>query len=395
LSRQAVILSACRTPVGRFLGSLADIPATHLGAVVIAEAVRRAGIPPEEIDEVILGNVLQAGLGQNPARQAALKAELSEQTPGMTINKLCGSGLKAVNLAAQAIMVAEADVIVAGGMENMSQAPYLIPNGRLGYRMGNGTLVDTLIRDGLQCAITGVHMGITAENVAAKYGITRKMQDEFSLESQRRAAQAIATGRFKEEIVPVPISQRNDGPEFFDTDEHPRPDTTLDALAELKPAFKKDGTVTAGNASGINDAAAAVVLASREYAEAHGLEPMASIVGWASVALDPSVMGMGPYYATKKVLAKTGVALKDLDHIEVNEAFAAQCLAVQNELGLDHAKTNPRGGAIAIGHPISASGARILTTLLYGLKQEGGEWGLVTLCIGGGQGVATVVRMHR
>ncbi len=392
MSREVVILSACRTPVGRFLGTLAEIPATKLGAIAIVEALRRAEVDGAEVDEVIMGNVLQAGLGQNPARQATLLAGLDPDTPAMTINKVCGSGLKTVNLAAQAVALGDAEVVVAGGMENMSLAPYLIPKARTGYRMGDGTLVDSMIKDGLWCAMTDVHMGITAENVAERYGITREMQDAFSAESQRRAGAAIASGLFKEEIVPVEIPQRKGDPVIFDTDEHPRPETTEASLARLKPAFKKDGTVTAGNASGINDAGAAFVVTSREYADKRGLKPLATIVSQGSAGLDPAIMGMGPLYASRKALNKAGLAIGDIDLIEANEAFAAQVVAVGQELGLDPAKTNTRGGAIAIGHPIGASGARILVTLLYAMKHEHARTGLATLCIGGGQGVATIVR---
>jgi acetyl-CoA C-acetyltransferase len=395
LSREAVIVSACRTPVGRFQGSLAEVPATTLGGIVIAEAVRRAGIDAVVVEEVIMGNVLQAGLGQNSARQAALAAGLPVDTPAMAINKVCGSGLKAVNLAAQAIATGDADVVVAGGMENMSLAPYLLPRARQGYRMGDGALVDEMIKDGLWCAMTDVHMGITAENVAEKYGITREMQDEYSAESQRRAGQAIESGAFKDEIIPVEIPQRKGDPVVFDTDEHPRPGTTAEALAGLKPAFKREGTVTAGNASGINDAAAAFVVTSREYAQAHGLTPIARIVAQASAALEPAIMGMGPYYASRKVLEKTGMSVGDMDLVEANEAFASQVLAVGQELGLDPEKTNTRGGAIAIGHPIGASGARILVTLLYAMIHNDVELGLATLCIGGGQGVATIVQREQ
>jgi acetyl-CoA C-acetyltransferase len=392
LSREAVIVSACRTPVGRFQGSLAEVPATTLGGIAIAEAVRRAGIDTAVVEEVIMGNVLQAGLGQNSARQAALEAGLPVDTPAMAINKVCGSGLKAVNLAAQAVGVGDADVVVAGGMENMSLAPYVLPRARQGYRMGDGTLVDEMIKDGLWCAMTDVHMGITAENVAEKFGISREMQDEYSAESQRRAGQAIESGAFKDEIVPVEIPQRKGDPVVFDTDEHPRPGTTAEALAGLRPAFRKDGTVTAGNASGINDAAAAFVVTSREYAQAHGLKPIARIVAQASAALEPSIMGMGPFYASRKVLDKAGMSVGDMGLVEANEAFASQVLAVGRELGLDAAKTNTRGGAIAIGHPIGASGARILVTLLYAMIHDDVELGLATLCIGGGQGVATIVQ---
>jgi acetyl-CoA C-acetyltransferase len=392
LSREAVIVSACRTPVGRFQGSLAEVPATTLGGIAIAEAVRRAGIDTAVVEEVIMGNVLQAGLGQNSARQAALEAGLPVDTPAMAINKVCGSGLKAVNLAAQAVGVGDADVVVAGGMENMSLAPYVLPRARQGYRMGDGTLVDEMIKDGLWCAMTDVHMGITAENVAEKFGISREMQDEYSAESQRRAGQAIESGAFKDEIVPVEIPQRKGDPVVFDTDEHPRPGTTAEALAGLRPAFRKDGTVTAGNASGINDAAAAFVVTSREYAQAHGLKPIARIVAQASAALEPAIMGMGPFYASRKVLDKAGMSVGDMGLVEANEAFASQVLAVGRELGLDAAKTNTRGGAIAIGHPIGASGARILVTLLYAMIHDDVELGLATLCIGGGQGVATIVQ---
>jgi len=392
VSREVVILSACRTPVGRFLGSLSSVPATRLGAVAMAEALRRAGVEGIDVDEVIMGNVLQAGLGQNPARQATLLAGLPAETPALTINKVCGSGLKAVNLAAQAVALGDAEVIVAGGMENMSLAPYLVPQARTGYRMGDGALVDSMIKDGLWCAMTDVHMGTTAENVAERYGITREMQDAHSAESQRRAGVAIAEGKFKDEIVAVEIPQRKGDPLVIDTDEHPRPETTVESLARLKPAFKKDGTVTAGNASGINDAGAAFVVASREYAVRRGLTPLASIVSQGAAGLDPSIMGMGPLYASRKALAKAGLTIDDIDLVEANEAFASQVVAVGLELGLDPTKTNTRGGAIAIGHPIGASGARILVTLLYAMLHDGARTGLATLCIGGGQGVATVVR---
>jgi acetyl-CoA C-acetyltransferase len=390
-SRDPVILSACRTATGRFLGSLAEIPAYRLGSIVVAEAIRRAGLSPADIQEVILGNVLQAGQGQNPARLASLAAGVPEQVPAMTINKLCGSGMKAVHLAAQAVLCGDAEVLVAGGMESMSQAPYLLAKARTGYRMGDGVLEDHLLRDGLHCGVYGYHMGVTAENVAAKYGISREDQDAFALESQRRAAAAMAAGVFKDEVVPVPVPQKKGEPLFFDTEEHPRPDTTAEGLAKLKPAFKEGGTVTAGNSSGINDAAAALVVASRAYAERKGLQPLARIIGYASAALDPSIMGLGPYYATLKVMEKTGMDLAQMDVIEANEAFAAQALAVARLLGLDLTRTNLYGGAIALGHPIGASGARILTTLLHALRRTGGRYGLATMCIGGGQGVATII----
>lgn len=394
MDQDVVILSACRTAVGRFMGTLAETPAAKLGAIVVTEALKRAGVEAGQVDEVIMGNVLQAGQGQNPARQAALGAGLPEEVPAWTLNKVCGSGMKAVHSAAQAIKCGDAEVVVAGGMENMSLAPYLLPRARQGYRMGDGTLVDEMILDGLFCAFNSCHMGITAENVAERYGISREKQDQLAYESQKRAAAAIAAGKFKAEIVPVEIPQRKGDPIIFDTDEHPRPDTTLEALAKLKPAFKGDGTVTAGNSSGINDAAAALVVTSRAFAEKHGLKPVASVVAYASAGLDPKYMGMGPYYATLKVLEKAGMTLDQMDLVEANEAFAAQAAAVAQELGLDMNKTNVYGGAIALGHPIGASGARILTTLIHALKQEGGTYGLATMCIGGGQGVATILKVE-
>jgi acetyl-CoA C-acetyltransferase len=393
LSREVVILSAARTPVGRYLGTLADIPASQLGAVAIAEALKRAGVEPTEIEEVIMGNVLQGGQGQNPARQASLKAGIPQDVHSWSLNMVCASGAKSVHVAANNIKAGAADVIVAGGMENMSKAPYLVPQARTGYRMGDGVLQDMMILDGLWCAACDYHMGITAENVAEKYGITRETQDEIGYNSQKNAVKAIADGKFKAEIVPVIIPQKKGDPKVFDTDEHPRGDTTLEGLAKLKPAFKKDGTVTAGNASGINDAGAAFVVASKEWADKKGIKPLATIVAYASAALDPAYMGMGPYYATKKVMALAGMTVDQMDIIESNEAFAAQAGAVAQELGLDMKKVNPYGGAIALGHPIGASGARILTTLIYALKQEGGTYGLATMCVGGGQGIATIVKV--
>ena len=390
-SRETVILSACRTATGRFLGTLSEIPAARLGGVVVAEAIRRAGVEPNDVQEVILGNVLQAGQGQNPARLAVHAAGLPDEVPAVTINKLCGSSMKAVHFATQAIAGGDAELMVAGGMENMSLAPYLLAKGRTGYRMGDGLLEDHMLRDGLTCAVNSYHMGMTAENVAARYGVTREDQDAFALESQRRAAAAMAAGTFAEEVVPVPVPQRRGDPLLFDTEEHPRPETTLEALAKLKPAFKEDGTVTAGNASGVNDAASALVLSSREFADSRGLKPLARVVGWASAALDPKYMGMGPYHATAKVLEKTGMTVDQMDVVEANEAFAAQALAVARLLELDMTKTNLCGGAIALGHPIGASGARILTTLLYALRRTGGRYGLATMCIGGGQGIATII----
>lgn len=395
MPRETVILSACRTPVGRYLGSLAEVPAVRLGAICIREAVKRANIADTDIDEVIMGNVLTAGLGQNPARQAAIYAGLPQEIPAITINKVCASSMRAVMLADQIIRSGDADVIVAGGMENMSAAPYLVPKARSGYRMGNGVLVDEMIYDGIWCAFNDYHMGITAENVAEKYGITREEQDKIGYRSQMLAKKAIEEGLFKEEIVPVEIKTKK-GTVIFDTDEHPRPDTTLEAMAKLPPAFKKDGTVTAGNASGINDAGAALVLASREWAEKNGKKILATIVAHASAGLDPAYMGMGPYYATKKVLEKTGLKMEDFDVIEANEAFASQIGAVAKVMpGFELERINLRGGAIAIGHPIGASGARIITTLLYQMLQEKKDLGLATMCIGGGQGTAIVLRREK
>jgi acetyl-CoA C-acetyltransferase len=388
-----VILSAARTPVGRYLGTLADTPASQLGAIAITEALKRAGVDASEIEEVVMGNVLQAGQGQNPARKASLIAGVPENIHAWTLNMVCASGAKALHVAANTIKAGAAEVMVAGGMENMSMAPYLLAKARTGYRMGDGVLQDEMILDGLWCSTCDIHMGITAENVAEKYGISREVQDQIGYESQQKAAKAIADGKFKTEIVPVVIPQRKGDPKIFDTDEHVRADTTLEGLAKLKPAFKKDGTVTAGNASGINDAGAAFVVASKEWADKKGLKPLATIVGYASAALDPAYMGMGPYYATKKVMDITGMTVDQMDIIESNEAFAAQAGAVAQELGFDMKKVNPYGGAIALGHPIGASGARILTTLIYALKQEGGTYGLATMCVGGGQGVATILKV--
>jgi len=390
LSREVVILSAARTPVGRYLGTLAATPAVKLGAIVIAEAVKRAGVDVTDVEEVMMGNVLQAGQGQNPARQASLAAGIPEHVPAWTLNIVCASGMKTVHVAAQAIQAGDAEVVVAGGMENMSMAPYLVPQARQGYRMGDGVFVDEMIMDGLQCAMNNYHMGLTAENVAEKYGVTREMQDQIGYESQKRAAAAIAAGKFKAEIVPVEIPQKKGDPKIFDTDEHVRAETTLEGLASLKPAFKKDGTVTAGNASGINDAAAAFVVASREWADKKGIKPLATLVAYATAALDPAYMGMGPYYATTKVMQKAGMTVEQMDIIESNEAFAAQSLGVSKELGLDSANVNPNGGAIALGHPIGASGAIIVIKALYELQRTGGRYALCTMCIGGGQGIATI-----
>lgn len=389
--RDVVIVSAVRTAVGQFNGSLSSVSAPELGAIVIKEALRRAKAENENVDEVIMGNVLQAGLGQNPARQASIKAGLSEQVPAMTINKVCGSGLKAVHLGTQAILLGDADIVVAGGMENMTQAPYLLDKARSGYRMGDGKIVDSMIKDGLWCAFNDYHMGVTAENLCDRYELTREEQDAFAAASQQKAVSAIEKGVFEEEIVPVEIPQRKGDAIVFKVDEHPRQGTTAEKLGKLKPAFKKDGSVTAGNASGINDGAACVVLMSRKKAEELGVEPMAVIKANASGAVDPSVMGIGPVPAVKKALEKSSLAMKDMELIEANEAFAAQSLAVGKELSFNQDILNVNGGAIAIGHPIGASGARILVTLLHEMKRRDAKFGLATLCIGGGQGVATIV----
>ena len=392
MQNEVVIVSAVRTAIGSFLGSLKDISAADLGAIVIKEALERAGVAPELVDEVIMGNVLQAGLGQNTARQAAIKAGLPETVSAMAINKVCGSGLKAVHLARQAIVSGDADIIVAGGMENMSQAPYLLKGAREGYKMGDQKVVDSLISDGLWCAFNDYHMGITAENLCDRYSITREEQDEFSANSQKKAAAAIEAGKFKDEIVAVEIPQRKGDPIIFDTDEFVRASSTAEKLGKLRPAFKRDGSVTAGNASGINDGAAAFVIMSKRKANELGLTPLATIVANAGAGVDPSVMGIGPVQAVKNVLARANMELAEIDLIEANEAFAAQSIAVDKELEFDHEKLNVNGGAIALGHPIGASGARILVTLLHEMKRQDAKTGLATLCIGGGQGVATIVK---
>ncbi|WP_286229064.1 acetyl-CoA C-acetyltransferase [Neobacillus mesonae] len=390
---EVIIVSAVRTALGSFNGSLKNILAPELGAVVIKGALERTGVKPEQVDEVIMGNVLQAGLGQNPARQAAMEAGIPESVSSMTINKVCGSGLKAVHLAVQAILAGDADIVVAGGMENMSQAPYILKNAREGFKMGNQTLIDTLVSDGLTCVFNDYHMGITAENLAAKYAITREEQDQFAAWSQEKAVNAIEAGRFIEEIVPVVIPQRKGEPIVFAVDEYPKKGTTAEKLAGLRPAFKKDGTVTAGNASGINDGAAAVVVMSRKKADELGLKPLASIKANASAGVDPSIMGIGPVPAVKKALEKAAVSIDDLELIEANEAFAAQSLAVDRELHFNKEILNVNGGAIALGHPIGASGARILVTLIHEMNRRNARLGLAALCIGGGQGVATVVEL--
>ncbi|MDD2422535.1 MAG: acetyl-CoA C-acetyltransferase [Heliobacteriaceae bacterium] len=389
--KEVVIVSAARTPIGSFNGSLATSPVTGLGALVAKEALTRAGLQGSQVDEVILGNVVQAGLGQNPARQAAMKAGIPQEVPAYTVNMVCGSGLKAVALAANQIQNGDADVIIAGGMENMSMAPYLLDQARTGYRMGEGKLVDTMIKDGLWCAFGDVHMGITAENVAAKYGITREEQDSFAVASQQKAVTAIENGRFQEEIVPVMLTKKKGETVNFAVDEFPRRGTTLEKLTKLKPAFKKDGTVTAGNASGINDGAAAFVLMTAQQAKKLGLKPLATILATASSGVDPAYMGLGPVPASRKALAKAGLKVADLDLIEANEAFAAQSLAVCRELALNPEKVNVNGGAIALGHPIGASGARILVTLLYEMLHRNAHYGMATLCIGGGQGQTIIV----
>ncbi|MBS4030323.1 MAG: acetyl-CoA C-acetyltransferase [Clostridiales bacterium] len=389
--KQVAVIAAVRTAVGSFGGSLKDVSAVDLGALVIRESLRRAGVSPDQVDEVIMGNVLQTALGQNPARQAAIHAGLPVAVPALTINKVCGSGLKAVNLGAAAIMLGDADVIVAGGMENMSLAPYAAPAARWGLRMGDGSLVDTMVKDGLWCAFNDIHMGITAENIAMDFCISRDEQDRLAAESQRRAAAAIESGRFRDEIVPVEVPQRKGDPLIFATDEFVRKATTFDVLTKLRPAFKKDGSVTAGNASGINDGAAAVVLMELEKAKSLGIKPLAIIASYASAGVEPRIMGTGPIEASRKALSKAGLTLADLDLIEANEAFAAQALSVAKTLEFNMDMVNVNGGAIAIGHPIGASGARVFVTLIHEMQKRDAKAGLATLCIGGGQGVATIV----
>jgi len=394
MSKEVVIVSAVRTAIGSFQGTLKDVPATKLGAIVIKDALKRAGIDGSQVDEVIMGNVLSAGLGQNPARQATLEAGLSYEVPAMTINKVCGSGLKAIHLASQAIAAGEAEVVVAGGFENMSQVPYLLMDAREGFRMGNQNVIDSMIQDGLWCAFNDYHMGMTAENLCDYYHITREEQDAFAARSQQRAFFAINEGKFDEEIVPVEIPVRKGDPIIFAKDEYVRPKTTVESLNKLRPAFKKDGSVTAGNASGINDGAAAVVVMSKEKADELGLAPLAIIIANASAGVDPAIMGTGPIKAVKKVLDKANLSLDEIDLIEANEAFAAQSIAVDRELSFNHDKLNVNGGAIALGHPIGASGARILVTLLHEMKRRDAKHGLATLCIGGGQGVATIIQRN-
>ena len=389
---KAVIVTGARTAIGSFGGSLKDVPVTELGRVVIEAAIERSGVDREEIEEVIMGNVLQAGAGMNPARQSAIAARIPDTVPAYTVNKVCGSGLKAVALAAQAIAAGDADLIVAGGMESMSRAPYLLTNARWGYRLGSGEIIDSMHSEGLSCAMARCHMGVTAENVATECGINREAQDEFAAESQRRAAAAISEGRFDEEIVPVLLPQKKGEPVSFARDEYARAGTTTDTLARLKPAFLKEGgSVTAGNASGINDGAAAVVVASEERARLMELTPMARVVSYASAGVDPRLMGLGPVPAIERALEKANLTLQDIDLFELNEAFAAQSLAVAGKLGLDASRINVNGGAIALGHPIGASGARVLVTLLYEMRRRDARRGLAALCIGGGQGIAMIV----
>ena len=388
---EAVILSACRTPIGAFGGALKDVGAVDLGAIVIREAVKRAAVPPADIGDAVMGCVLQAGAGMNVARQAGLKAGLPIEVPGETVNRVCGSGLQAVVHAVEAIRIGYVDALIAGGTESMSNAPYLLPGARWGYRMGNGEAIDSMLHEGLSCAIGLTHMGITAEEVAARYTVSRADQDAFAAESQARAVRAIAEGRFKDEIVPVPVPQRKGDPVLVDTDEYPRAGTTVEKLAALKPAFKQGGTVTAGNASGINDGAAAMVVTSMKKAQALGTKPLARILAYVSTGVDPKIMGIGPVPAVRKVLERAGLKIGDIDLFELNEAFAAQSVAVARELQLDPAKVNVNGGAIALGHPIGASGARLLTTLVYALKARKLRYGVASLCIGGGMGIAMAV----
>ncbi|MES1045705.1 acetyl-CoA acetyltransferase [Bacillus obstructivus] len=391
--QEVVIVSAVRTAIGSFNGTLKNTSATELGAIVIKSALDKAGVSGDQVDEIIMGNVLQAGLGQNPARQAAIKAGVPESVSSMTINKVCGSGLKAVHLATQAIVAGDADIIVAGGMENMSRAPYLLNQARDGFKMGDQKLVDSMIQDGLWCAFNDYHMGITAENLCDKYQITRQEQDQFSSDSQAKAVKAIETGKFQEEIIPIEIPQRRGEPIVFDTDEYPKKGTTPEKLAGLRPAFKKNGSVTAGNASGINDGAAAVVVMSRKKCEELGIKPLVTIKANASAGVDPSIMGIGPVAAVNKALKKANLSLEEIHLIEANEAFAAQSLAVDRELHFNKDILNVNGGAIALGHPIGASGTRIFVTLIHEMLKRQAKTGLATLCIGGGQGVATIVEL--
>ncbi len=388
--RKVVLAGACRTAIGTMGGQLSSIPAPDLGALAIKEALKRAGVKPEQVDEVYMGNVIQAGLGQNPARQAAINAGIPVEVPAITINVLCGSGLHCVNLAAKLIENGNADIVVAGGMESMSRAPYLVQQGRFGYRMGNAVLEDSMIRDALTDAFGGYHMGITAENIAEEWGLTREQLDEFAAWSQQKASKAIEEGKFKDEIFPVEVKSKKKTV-IVDTDEGPRPGTTKESIAKLRPAFKKDGVVTAANSSGINDAAAAIIVMSEEKAKELGVKPMATWVAGELAGVEPRIMGIGPVAATRKTMEKCGYTIGDFDLIEANEAFAAQSVAVGHDLGFDMDKLNVNGGAIALGHPVGCSGTRILVTLLYEMQKRDAKKGLATLCVGGGMGCAAIV----
>ena len=394
MAEKIVIAGACRTAIGKMGGELSTVPVADLGTIVIKEALKRSGVPADKVDMVYMGCVLQAGQGQNVARQASVNAGIPVEVPAMTLNILCGSGLAAVNMAADMIRAGEAEIVVAGGMESMSKAPYLLQNGRYGYRMGDGALIDSMTHDALTDAFNNYHMGITAENVAEKYGLTREELDEFSAKSQQKACKAIEEGKFKDEIVPVEVKGRKGKVTIVDTDEGPRPGTTAEGLAKLRPAFKKDGIVTAGNASGINDGAAAVVVMTESKAKELGVKPMASWIAGALGGVDPAIMGVGPIVATRNLLKKTGMTVADFDLHEANEAFATQSLAVAKELGFDPEKLNVNGGAIALGHPVGCSGTRILVTLLYEMQKRKANKGLATLCIGGGMGCATAVERY-
>ena len=390
MAKKIVLAGACRTAIGTMGGALSTTPAAELGAIVIKEALNRAGVAPEAVDQVYMGCVIKAGLGQNVARQASIKAGLPIEVPAVTMNVVCGSGLNCVNQAAQMILAGDADIVVAGGMENMSMAPYAIPQGRYGYRMGNATMVDTMVNDALTDAFNQYHMGITAENIAEQWGLTRQQLDEFAAWSQQKTVAAQEAGKFDDEIVPVEVKKKKETI-IFNKDEGPRPGTTAEGIAKLRPAFKKDGVVTAANSSGINDGAAAVVVMSEEKAKELGVTPMATWVAGALAGVDPTIMGIGPVAATRKVMAKTGMNIDDFDLIEANEAFAAQSLAVAHDLGINNDKLNVNGGAIALGHPVGASGCRILVTLLHEMVKSDAKKGLATLCIGGGMGCATIV----
>ncbi len=392
MAENVVIVAAGRTAIGSFMGGLAGLPASQLGITVIKGLLERSGLAPDQIDEVILGQILTAGCGQNPARQAALGAGLPHKVPAMTINQLCGSGLRAVHLAWQGVATGDADIIIAGGQENMSQAPHVLPNSRNGQRMGDWALVDTMLGDGLIDAFHKYHMGVTAENVAKKYGFSREVQDNFAAASQQKTEAAQKAGRFRDEIIPVVIPQRKGDPIVFDTDEFPRHGTTAESLAKVRPAFDPAGTVTAGNASGINDGAAAVIVMKESQAKALGLKPLARLVAYSSAGVDPAIMGTGPIPASTRCLQRAGWTPADLDLIEANEAFAAQALSVNQEMGWDLSKVNVNGGAIALGHPVGASGARVLVSLLYEMQRRDAKKGLATLCVGGGQGVALAVQ---